>query len=122
MPRVRFIGTGCSSRSAVGADPVTRQRSYPKYPRAPPEDRTRLRHEIAATFETYHVILAPIAPVPAFPHDQRPFLRRTLTTSDGGNIPYNSMLTWISLATALHLPATAVPAGTTSSGLPVGAQ
>ncbi len=84
--------------------------------------RARLRHEIAATFEDYRVILAPIAPVPAFPHDPRPFGRRSLATSDGGTIPYNTMLTWISLATALHLPATAVPAGATSSGLPVGAQ
>ena len=55
--------------------------------------RARLRHEIAATFEDYHVILAPIAPVPAFPHDPRPFGRRSLATSDGGTIPYNTMLT-----------------------------
>jgi amidase len=32
------------------------------------------------------------------------------------------MLHWIAMATALHLPATAVPAGLTGSGLPVGAQ
>ncbi len=32
------------------------------------------------------------------------------------------MLNWISLATALHLPATAIPAGPASSGLPVGVQ
>ena len=32
------------------------------------------------------------------------------------------MLNWIGLATALGLPATAVPAGRTLSGLPVGAQ
>ncbi len=84
--------------------------------------RARLRFEIAATFDSCDVILAPIAPVPAFPHDPKPFLRRTLATSDGREIPYNSMLAWISLATALHLPATAVPAGLTASGLPVGAQ
>lgn len=84
--------------------------------------RARLRHEIAVVFEDYHVILAPIAPVPAFPHDPRPFRRRTLTTSEGRQLPYNSLLTWISLATALHLPATATPAGLTASGLPAGAQ
>lgn len=84
--------------------------------------RARFRNEIAEVFDTYAVILAPIAPVPAFPHDRRPFRRRSLVLSDGGQIPYNSMLTWISLATALHLPATAVPAGLTASGLPVGAQ
>jgi amidase len=32
------------------------------------------------------------------------------------------MLNWISLATALHLPATAIPAGATAFGLPVGVQ
>ena len=84
--------------------------------------RARLRHEIAPTFDAYSVILAPIAPVAAFPHDRRPFSRRILEMSDGHQVPYNAMLTWISLATALHLPATAVPAGLTAGGLPVGAQ
>lgn len=84
--------------------------------------RARLRFEISETFDTYDVILAPVAPVPAFPHDRRPFARRRLKTSGGDKIPYNSMLAWISLATALHLPVTAVPAGRTASGLPVGAQ
>jgi amidase len=32
------------------------------------------------------------------------------------------MLTWISVATALRLPATAIPAGRTAAGLPVGVQ
>jgi amidase len=84
--------------------------------------RMRLRHQVGAAFDRFDVILAPIAPVPAFPHDRRPFQRRRLKLSDGAQAPYNSMLTWISLATALHLPATAVPAGLTASGLPVGAQ
>jgi amidase len=84
--------------------------------------RSRLRHEIDAAFGRWHVILAPIAPVPAFPHDKRPFQKRSLKMSNGGAIPYPSMLTWISVATALRLPATAVPVGLTPAGLPVGAQ
>lgn len=84
--------------------------------------RARLRHEISGQFDRWHAILAPITPVPAFPHDRRAFTRRSLTTSDGKTLPYNSLITWISLATALHLPTTAVPAGLTASGLPVGAQ
>jgi amidase len=84
--------------------------------------RARLRTEIAGAFERWHAILAPIAPVAAFPHDRRAFQRRTLATSDGRTLPYNAMLTWISVATALRLPATAVPVGFTSGGLPVGAQ
>jgi amidase len=32
------------------------------------------------------------------------------------------MLDWIAFATALHLPATTVPAGPSASGLPIGVQ
>ena len=84
--------------------------------------RARLRHEIGALFERFDVVLAPIAPVPAFPHDHRPFQSRSLALSTGAVIPYNAMLNWIALATALGLPATAIPAGRTAAGLPVGAQ
>jgi amidase len=84
--------------------------------------RRRLRREIGGMFERFDVILSPITPVAAFPHDHRPFGKRRLTTSDGRTIPYESMLNWIALATALHLPATAIPAGPAASGLPVGVQ
>jgi amidase len=84
--------------------------------------RNRLRNEIGDVFGRFDAILAPIAPVVAFPHDHRPFARRRLTASDGSVIPYASMLNWIALATALHLPATAIPVGKSASGLPVGAQ
>jgi amidase len=84
--------------------------------------RNRLRHEIGDVFGRFDAILAPIAPVTAFAHDHRPFGKRSLKTSDGQTMPYASMLNWISLATALHLPATAIPAGLTTEGLPVGAQ
>jgi amidase len=84
--------------------------------------RARLRHEVAGVFSRFDAILAPITPVTAFPHDHRPFGRRRLVSSDGKAMPYTSMLNWISLATALHLPATAMPAGPAASGLPVGVQ
>ena len=84
--------------------------------------RNRLRNEIGEVFGRFDAILAPIAPVTAFPHDHRPFARRRLTGSDGADIPYAAMLNWISLPTALHLPATAIPVGLAASGRPVGAQ
>jgi len=84
--------------------------------------RARLRHEVGEVFSRFDAILAPIAPVAAFPHDHRPFARRRLIGSDGAAMPYPAMLNWIALATALHLPATAIPAGRAASGLPVGAQ
>ena len=83
--------------------------------------RARLRHEIGEVFGRFDAILAPIAAVTAFPHDHRPFNRRRLLSTDGA-LPYPSMLNWISLATALHLPATAIPAGPAACGLPVGVQ
>lgn len=84
--------------------------------------RCGLRQEIRGLFESYDAILAPITPVAAFPHDQRPFEKRRLVLSTGEKAPYTAMLCWVSLATALHLPATTVPAGRTPAGLPVGAQ
>ena len=84
--------------------------------------RARLRHEIAGIFSRFDAILAPITPITAFPHDHRPFGKRRLVSSEGKAMPYTSMLDWISLATALHLPATAIPAGPAASGLPVGVQ
>jgi len=84
--------------------------------------RNRLRREATAFLEPYDVIMAPIAPVVAFPHDHKPFGRRRLTTANGRTFPYNAMLNWIALATALHLPATTVPAGASPSGMPIGVQ
>jgi amidase len=84
--------------------------------------RCRLKHEIGPLFDKFDAVLAPITPVAAFPHDHRDFQARSLALSTGAVIPYNSMLNWIALATALGLPATAIPAGRTPPGLPVGAQ
>jgi amidase len=86
------------------------------------EVRARIGAQAREVFGRFDVILAPINPVPAFPHDHRPFGRRALTLSNGTRAPYLSMLRWIALATACGLPATAIPAGQTAGGLPVGAQ
>jgi len=86
------------------------------------EMRARLGQTVAGVFEDLDVIVAPVAPVAAFPHQHGPFLERQLKTSAGNELPYNALQTWIALASACHLPATVVPAGLTASGLPVGVQ
>jgi amidase len=86
------------------------------------EIRARIGGQMKTLFERLDVLIAPIDPVVAFPHDHRPFGKRTLALSDGRTIPYTSMLNWISLATACGLPATAIPIGAAKSGLPVGVQ
>jgi amidase len=86
------------------------------------EARERIGRGLKSMFERYEVIIAPIAPVVAFPHDHSNFSRRTLRCSDNRKIPYDAMLRWIALATACGLPATAIPAGLSGQVLPVGVQ
>ncbi len=86
------------------------------------EARARLKLTTQDAFAAFDVIIAPVAPVVAFPHDERPFASRRLTTSNGASLPYGAMLNWIALASACHLPATTIPAGLAASGLPVGVQ
>ena len=86
------------------------------------EIRARLRATVGEVLQSFDAILAPAAPVTAFPHDHRPIAARRLRLSDGGRLPYADLLNWIALASACHLPAATVPAGLTAAGLPVGLQ
>ncbi len=71
--------------------------------------------------EGWDALLMPITPITAFPHDHAdPMNTRTITVN-GKPARYMSMLSWISLATSLHAPALALPAGQ-ADGLPVGVQ
>ncbi|HEX9259597.1 MAG TPA: amidase [Acidimicrobiales bacterium] len=86
------------------------------------ERRLHIRAEWLQLFESVDVVLAPIAPVPAFPHDTDTPIDRRVLDVDGDQRPYASMLVWPGLATLPLLPATAVPVGRTDQGLPVGLQ
>jgi amidase len=86
------------------------------------EARARIGAQMRRIFTQIDALIAPCAPVAAFPHDRRLFQRRTLTLSTGFKVPYVSLLRWVALATACGLPATALPAGQTAGGLPVGVQ
>jgi amidase len=86
------------------------------------EARHRLIGDYARFFETWDVILAPIAPTAAFTHrHEQAFADRTLTV-DNEEIPYAKHLVWAGFATLPGLPATAVPLARSSGGLPIGAQ
>lgn len=85
--------------------------------------RNGFKAQLKAFFgEGWDAILAPVTPVPAFPHTQAGTMGDRTLQCDDREISYASVLQWISLATSLHPPALAAPAGRTANGLPIGVQ
>jgi amidase len=86
------------------------------------EHRLQLGARWADFFTRHDVLLCPVAPVAAFPHDDTPDMAARTITVNGEPRPYSDLSPWIGLAGAAHLPAAVVPVGRTRSGLPVGLQ
>ncbi|MEY4730910.1 MAG: hypothetical protein RL020_2068 [Pseudomonadota bacterium] len=86
------------------------------------EARQHNRAEWDLFFREYDVLLCPVNPVCAFPHDHSDDLINRTITINGAPRPYWDQMAWISLATLAHLPATVAPTGLASNGLPVGIQ
>jgi amidase len=72
-------------------------------------------------FHRVDVFLCPATFTPPFPHDPRPFERRTIATP-AGDRPYADLAFWVAHASLPGLPAVAAPIGPTPAGLPVSAQ
>jgi amidase len=87
------------------------------------ELRTRRCATLADFFREVDILLTPVLPVPAIPHDHsEPMDARTVPVN-GTPRPYTEVLfSWIALATCHFLPAASAPVGLTRSGLPVGIQ
>ena len=83
--------------------------------------RQRLRAQWRRFFEEWDILLCPIFPCPAFPHDHRPMHERTLAVH-GKPQPYFMPVFWAALASAAYLPSTVFPAGRSAGGLPIGLQ
>jgi amidase len=73
-------------------------------------------------FATVDVVLAPPMQVAAFPHDTRETSPIRTVDVDGRTISHLDLSVWCGAIGAMLLPVVAVPAGTTSGGLPVGVQ
>ncbi|MGV9611648.1 amidase [Nocardia xishanensis] len=80
------------------------------------------RHGWRQLFAEFDAVVCPITPTPAFPHDHDPDLLKRRIDIDGVEYPYFDQLVWAGLATMPGLPATAIPAGRSPEGLPVGVQ
>lgn len=73
-------------------------------------------------FTEFDAVVCPITPTPAFPHDHHQGLENRRIDIDGAAYPYYDQLVWAGMATMPGLPATAIPAGRSPEGLPVGVQ
>ncbi|PPJ30836.1 amidase [Nocardia nova] len=80
------------------------------------------RHGWRQLFAEFDAVVCPITPTPAYPHNQNGGLEDRHIDIDGVEYPYFDQLVWAGMATMPGLPATAIPAGRSSDGLPVGVQ
>jgi len=76
----------------------------------------------AEFFESYDVLIAPVAPTVAFPHDHKGTLLTRSMEINGQEKPMLNNMAWTYMAIVSGLPATVAPIGLNDSGLPVGIQ
>ena len=82
----------------------------------------RLRRQWRALFARFDAVVAPAFGTVAYPHVDNPNAPGATLQIDGTPTPYFDQLAWPGIATFPGLPATAIPVGATSEGLPIGVQ
>ena len=86
------------------------------------EARAQLAARCATFFTEYDVLLCPITPTTAIPHDHQPDVDARRIIVNGISRPYGDQIPWASLPGVCGLPAVVLPAGLARDGLPVGLQ
>ncbi len=86
------------------------------------QERTVMRRLWAEWFQDYDVLLCPVTPMPAFPHDHHGTIGDRSLLINGRTRNQIDALAWTGLVGVVYLPSTVVPVGQTSDGLPVGVQ
>jgi len=84
--------------------------------------RAVLRRQWAELFRQFDAVICPVMPTPAYPHQFSGTIGTRRLAFDGIDVAYGSQLAWPGLATTPGLPATSVPVGLSSEGLPIGVQ
>ena len=72
-------------------------------------------------FREFDVVLCPVMPTTAFPHDHSEITTRRLAIDDK-DVSYGDQTMWAGVATVTGQPATAMPIGVSEGGLPIGMQ
>jgi amidase len=86
------------------------------------EQRLRLKAAWADFFRDIDVLLCPVTPTPAFPHDQTPDVDARTIVVNGAPRAYGDQFSWLQAIGVVHLPVVVAPIRLTSAGLPVGIQ
>jgi amidase len=85
--------------------------------------RARLSQQWSELFRDWDVVLCPVGPTVAFPHDHSSPIESRHIRIDGKSYSYlDAQLVWVELATTPGLPATVAPIDHSESGLPIGVQ
>ncbi len=84
------------------------------------EQRAQFAARWAEFFARYDVLLTPVTPSAAFPHDHGE--PRAPIEVNGAPRAYGDQFAWVQSVGVVHLPAAVAPAGLTPGGLPVGVQ
>ncbi|HYL59326.1 MAG TPA: amidase [Candidatus Acidoferrales bacterium] len=86
------------------------------------ERRLQMRRRWEEFFTKWDAALLPVMPCGAIPHDHSEPMASRIAMVGGEQRPYWSLTTWMAPAGVCYLPATVVPVGKLSNGLPVGIQ
>ncbi len=86
------------------------------------ERRLQMRARWHEFFRDHDILLAPISPTVAIPHDHRHPMSDRIIEVAGQPRPYGDQMKWMGLFGLVYLPATAVPIGRHSTGLPMALQ
>lgn len=86
------------------------------------ERRLQMRARWREFFESFDVLLAPVSPTVAIPHDHSTPMTERVIDVAGTSRPYFDQTVWMGLFGLAYLPVTCLPVGLHSSGLPIGMQ
>ncbi len=84
--------------------------------------RQHQRAAWAELFGRYDVVLAPVMPTAAFPHDVDGEITDRAVDVDGTAVPHLVMMAWLGAVGSALLPVVTLPVRPTPGGLPVGVQ
>jgi amidase len=84
--------------------------------------RLMMRQKWADFFSDFDVLLCPVFPITAFPHDHTELMDRVLRVNGKDRDYEKTAISWAGLTGVSYLPATVAPIGLAKNGLPVGMQ